>query len=71
MPSNDLKRRNINNFKKRRESDLRDLFDNLLDNRLLQFAYRTSTGIVRTIYHMACMVAFLVVIGLAVSWLYS
>ena len=66
-----LKGRNINNFKKRKEPDLRDSLDNLLDNRLLQFAYRTSTGIVRTIYHMACMVVILIVIGLVLSWFYS
>ena len=71
MSSNDLKMRNINNFKKHKEPDLRDSLDNLFDNRLLQFAYRTSTGIVRTIYHMACMVVILIVIGLAVSWFYS
>ena len=62
-----LKERNINNFKKSKEPDLRDL----LDNRLLQFAYRTSVGIVQAIYCMAFvgMVVFviLILIGLALS----
>ena len=64
MSSNDLKERNINNFKKRDEPDLRDL----LDNRLLQFAYRTSVGIVQTVYRLVFIVLLLVVIGLVLSW---
>ena len=53
----------------RKEPNLRDL----LDNRLLQFAYRTSVGIVQTIYRMACVVVFSILLfsalGLALSWL--
>ena len=56
--------RNINN---RKQPDLRDL----LGNRLLQFAYRASVGIVQTVYRMvfvgAVVLAILVVIGLALS----
>ena len=63
-----MKERNINNFKKHKAPDLRDL----LDNRLLQLTYRTSVGIMQTIYRMACvvMVATLLfgALGLALSW---
>ena len=69
MSSNGLRRRKVNNFK-RKEPDLRDLHD----NRLLQFAYRTLVGIVQTIYRMAVIgvvvavvLTILVVIGLALS----
>ena len=68
MSSDGLKRHNINN---RKEPDLRDL----LDNRLLQFAYRTSVGIVQTVYRMAFVGAVVVLlfgaIGWALSWLSS
>ena len=61
MRSNGLKMRNISN---RKEPNLRDL----LDNRLLQFAYRTSAGIMQTVYRMAfigaAILVLLVVIGL-------
>ena len=54
-------------FQKRKEPNLRDL----LENRLLQFAYRTSVGIVQTVYRMAfvgsVVLVVLVVIGLALS----
>ena len=53
----------------RKEPDLRDL----LNNRLLQFAYRTSVGIVQTVYRMACVVMVSILLfsalGLALSWL--
>ena len=45
MHSNDLRKHNINNPKERKEPDLRDL----LDNRLLQFAYRALAGIVQAV----------------------
>ena len=61
----------FSNEPKRKEPDLRDL----LDNRLLQFVYRTSMGIVQTIYRMAvigmAVFAILVVIGLVLSWFSS
>ena len=66
ISSNGLRKCNINNLKQRKEPDLRDL----LENRLLQFAYRTLAGIVQTFYCMAFGVAvfvFLVAIGLALS----
>ena len=67
MSSNGLKGRNINNFKKGKEPDLRDL----LDNRLLQFAYRASVGIVQTVYRMAfagaVVFVILILTGLALS----
>ena len=54
-------------FQKRKEPDLRDL----LDNGLLEFAYRTLVGIVQTFYRMALagavILVLLVVIGLALA----
>ena len=52
----------------RKEPDLRDL----LDNRLLQFAYRTSVGIVQTVYRMVFVVTVAVLLFVAImsvlSW---
>ena len=58
-----MKGGNINNSKKRKDHDL---LQDLLDNRLLQFVYRTSESIVRTIYHMARIVLLLIIIGFVV-----
>lgn len=53
----------------RKEPDLRDL----LDSRLLQFAYRTSVGIVQIVYRMAFAVMVAVLLFIAIvsvlSWL--
>ena len=54
----------MSNETNRKEPDLCDLFD----NKLLQFAYRMSVSIMRTIYRMAFVILLLVVVGLALSW---